>query len=134
MAIKEQATQTVYDSNGKVVADAKIINNATRTVGCDAEGCDKQVSFTQATMQEAFAQNPWLATQARIIKTNDERTLVYCSDECTIKAAATGVMNVPTKKVVELVEGSDALKKAEQLGATVQGVDSQIKKGPVLVK
>lgn len=134
MGIQEQAVTTVYDSKGAVVVDPKIINNATRTVSCDAEGCDKKVTFSQATMQEAFAQNPWLATSARIIKTNDDRSLVYCSDECTIKAAATGVMNVPTKKVIELAEGTDALKNAEKLGKVVEQSNAAIKKGPQLVK
>jgi hypothetical protein len=72
------------------------INSTFVTISCDAPECLHTTTFPQTEEGEktAFSENVWM-NSLRFIQTLDQRKFVYCSDECAIKATATGVHNKP---------------------------------------
>jgi hypothetical protein len=97
------------------------------TINCDSPGCGKTVTFpaTEQGQAEALQETAWLHALRSIILP-DGRKPSYCSDECEIKAVATGVHNkLEPKKIISA--GGDAgvglaAKAAAQAAATTQAL------------
>ena len=129
MSIQDDQTPEVFDADGKSVVNARIVEKHIRTMSCDAEGCPKTITFDPNLALQVVAANPWVSN-VRIVRTGDNRTLIYCSDECIVKAATSGVMNIPTKKVIDIATGANALQQAIQQAEVQKAVEAGIRSGP----
>jgi hypothetical protein len=106
-----------------------IIDQQYRTIKCDGQ-CGKSVTFNLKEAKETITANPWIQG-VRVVTTGDGRIFTYCSDDCEVAGATTGNHNLPTKKVVSIVEGSDAaIKQAAAEASAREQVDAAIRKGP----
>lgn len=80
-----------------------VVESKFVTFSCDAPECGKAITFaaTPEDHKVAVVENPWL-TSMRYIKTASGKDLSYCSDECEIKAVATGAHNpVEPKRIID---------------------------------
>lgn len=104
------------------------------TVSCDAEGCDKNVTFeeSQAGEQGALQDNPWLSNIRHIIPTGTvvngqrlDRKFSYCSDECEAKAIATGAHNKLEPKRIVTADTQQAAQLAARAAQSAQALKQQ---------
>ena len=80
-----------------------VVQSQFVTFSCDGPECGKATTFaaTQEDQKVAVISNPWL-NGMRFIKTADGREVAYCSDECEVKAVATGAHNkLEPKRIVD---------------------------------
>jgi len=77
-----------------------VVESKFLTFSCDAPECGKAITFaaTQEDHKAALASNPWLTTM-RFIKAAGKE-VSYCSDECEIRAVATGAHNPVEPKLI----------------------------------
>ena len=97
------------------------------TLSCDGPECTKTTTFPQTEQgeQEAVQSNPWM-NSVRFTQTPDQRKFTYCSDECEIKATATGVHN---KKILVAPQGPNAVELAAQAALRAQQATQALKAG-----
>ena len=114
-----------------------LIDSAVRTMTCNGPECTHTVTFDRRTEKQTFDApgNEWLKS-VRIIQTVDSRNLLYCSDACEIKGAATGIHNLPEpKKIIEGVASSAQIEAAAAAAKQAELATAAIKSGqPVNVK
>jgi hypothetical protein len=103
------------------------VKNSFITITCDGPACDKTVTFaeTQEGFNEALQSNTWMNC-IRVIGTPDQRKFVYCSDECEVKATATGVHN---KKLLVTPQGPNAAQLAAEAALRAQQATQALKSG-----
>lgn len=80
----------------------------SRTIKCDAEGCDKVHVFNPQDAQEVIALPDWIKT-TRSVELGNRTKFEYCSDACEIKATNAGkhvVPEPPTAPGPKLVGGA----------------------------
>jgi len=80
-----------------------VIQSSFITFSCDAFECGNTVTFaaTKEDRDAAAISSPWINAM-RFVKTADGREVSYCSDECEIKAIATGAHNrIEPKRIVD---------------------------------
>lgn len=128
MAITEEQIIEIFDATGNLLPAATAVGKRIVTVSCDAEGCDKTISFDAASMQQVMAANPW-TQNVRTILTSDNRKLTYCCDDCEVKGAATGSHNIPVKKVIDIATGANAMKDAAAQAKAQQAAETAIRTG-----
>ena len=84
-----------------------IINTVYATVTCEGPECQKTVTYLAADEQVELSkpENAWVLKTARTVVNlvpapGQQKPIphLYCSDECEVKATATGVHNVPEPK------------------------------------
>jgi hypothetical protein len=84
-----------------------IQNVVYATVTCEGPECKKTVTYltSEEQMVLSLPDNAWVLKTARVVTNlapapGQQKPLphLYCSDECEIKATATGVHNVPEPK------------------------------------
>jgi hypothetical protein len=84
-----------------------IINTNYITVTCDNLECSKTVTYLSTDEQQELSkpENAWVIKTARtavnlVAAPGQQKPVprLYCSDACEIKAAATGIHNVPEPK------------------------------------
>ena len=99
------------------------------TFSCDGPECKNTTTFvkTQEGQQKAMADNPWL-NSLRFVQTADGHQKTYCSDECELKAIATGSHNKQQKKIVETANNRD-VELAAQAAARAVEATKAIKQG-----
>lgn len=98
------------------------------TVSCDAEGCDKIVTFPNDSKEagmKVVQDNPWM-NSLRTVQTIDGRKFVYCSDTCTAVALGAGVFNKP---LIEIPTTPNAAKLAAEAEARARQATQQLKTG-----
>jgi len=78
-----------------------------RTIKCDNEKCDKEVTFNVQDQAAIAALPDWLRTYRNVVLGNNAR-FGYCSDECEVEGVTSGVHNVPEPKKVEVATPADA--------------------------
>lgn len=119
------------DAGGSPIPGAGVVQKQVRTIKCDSEGCKNEIAFdpSPAAAQLVIAANPWMNT-VKVVTTGDGRNLCYCSDECVVKAATSGVLNMPTKKVIDIATGANAMKAAVQQAEMQKASDAALKQGP----
>ena len=108
-----------------------ILNTTIRTVGCDAEGCDKNVMFDVKDEKTVFEnpENAWLKT-TRVVNTLDQRAVVYCSDICEVQAVGTGAHNLPEpKRIVEAASNPASVALAAEAAKRVSEATTALKAG-----
>jgi hypothetical protein len=113
-----------------------VVESTFVTISCDGAGCGKSVTFarTKEDQQQAQKDSPWMV-HTRHVRTPDGREISYCSDECEIKAAGTGIHNIPEQKRIvpdanqaQVNLAAEAAKRAAQATAALkagQGVQVQ---------
>lgn len=106
-----------------------IIDSVIRTIGCDADGCGKQVIFDRKDEQTTFADpnNVWLKA-TRVVQSADGRNIVYCSDACEVKGAGTGKHNIPEAPKVAVANPAQA-EAAGKLAAARAQAEQAIRSG-----
>ena len=84
-----------------------IQNTVYATVSCEGPECKKTVTYLTSEEQQVLSlpDNTWVLKTARVVTNlmpapGQQKPMphLYCSDECEIKATATGVHNVPEPK------------------------------------
>jgi hypothetical protein len=84
-----------------------IQNTVYATVSCEGPECKKTVTYLASEEQQELSkpENVWVTKTARIVSNlapapgqQKPQQRLYCSDECEVKATATGVHNVPEPK------------------------------------
>jgi len=97
------------------------------TLTCDGLECGKTITFpqTEAGEKEATQANPWL-NSIRFVQTGDKRQFLYCSDECAIKATATGIHN---QKVIIAPQGPNTVEQAAFAALKAQQATAALKAG-----
>lgn len=128
MGITEDQIIEIFDASGKLIPDATAVGKRLMTVSCDAEGCDKTISFDPASMQQVLAANPW-TQNVRTILTSDNRKQTYCCDDCEVKGVTTGNHNIPVKKVIDIATGTNAMKDAAAQAKAQQAAETAIRTG-----
>ena len=75
--------------------------SSVRTIKCDAPECTNTITYDRKAEKQVFEapENAWLRS-TRVIQTADGRNLAYCSDACTVKGAASGVLNLPVAPAI----------------------------------
>jgi threonine synthase len=114
-----------------------VINTVYNTVTCEGLGCTKTVTFLAQDEQVELAkpENAWVLKTARnvvnlIAAPGQQKPVphLYCSDECEVKATATGIHNVPEPKQIvsepasaqAVAAAAAAAKRAEQATAALR--------------
>lgn len=105
-----------------------IVDVQIRTVTCNAEGCNKTVTFDQKDAQSAFENNPWLKT-LRIVQTAQGRNFCYCSDEHEISSVAAGFHNPEEPKKVIAVPQAGAIAQAAAAAKAQEDANKALKSG-----
>lgn len=102
-----------------------IVNTVYATISCEGPECGKSVTFLTSEEQQELAkpENAWVAKTARVVTNlaaapgqQKPQPRLYCSDECEIKATATGVHNVPEPKRI-IAEPASAAQVAQAAAA-----------------
>jgi len=84
-----------------------IQNTVYATISCEGPECKKTVTFLTSEEQVVLSQpeNAWVQKTARVVTNlapapGQQKPIprLYCSDECEVKATATGIHNVPEPK------------------------------------
>lgn len=107
-----------------------ILDTVIRTIACDGPGCDKQVLFDRKAEKETFENpdNVWLKS-CRVVQSADGRNIVYCSDTCEVKGAATGKHNIPEPPKVVTDANPAAIAAAAAAAARTKEADQAIRGG-----
>jgi hypothetical protein len=107
-----------------------IIDIQVRTITCNAPDCGHTVTFDRREEKQVFEtpENAWLKT-SRVVQTADGRNLVYCSDECTVKGAATGIMNVPLAPAIIPGANAQAVAIAARAAEQARAAEHAIREG-----
>jgi hypothetical protein len=125
-AIFDRAQEKENFEKHKVsVADAQF-----RTITCDGPGCDKQIAYDRTQEKQTFEkpENVWLRS-TRVTQTADGRNIVYCSDTCEVKGAATGTHNIPEPPKIITAANPAAIAAAAQAAANARQADAAIREG-----
>ena len=108
-------------------------------VKCDRPGCTNEAKYN-ALDKEAVAtvkkDNPWIQS-VRIVKAQDGREFLYCSDICEIEQIKLGVHNPPEQKRIIEAGSSAAVAAAAAAADAARKSDENLKAGsggPILVK
>lgn len=108
-------------------------------VKCDRPGCPSEAKY-DALNKESVAtvkvENPWIQS-IRIVKAQDGREFLYCSDICEIEQIKTGVHNPPEQKRIIEAGSQAAVQAAAAAADAARQSDVNLKAGtggPVLVK
>lgn len=89
----------------------------SRTIKCEAEGCEHTVTFNPQVPEDVIALPDWIRT-TRTVQLGNRASFTYCGDVCEVKGVTTGNHNVPDPKIVEPATGADQ-KAAEQATDTI---------------
>lgn len=108
-------------------------------VKCDRPGCPSEAKY-DALNKESVAtvkvENPWIQS-IRIVKAQDGREFLYCSDICEIEQIKLGVHNPPEQKRIIEAGSTAAVQAAAAAADAARQSDINLKAGtggPVLVK
>lgn len=107
-----------------------ILDSVIRTISCDAPNCGKQVLFDRKDEKVTFEnpENVWLKS-TRVVQSADGRNIVYCSDACEVKGAATGTHNIPEAPKIVTATSPAAIAVAAQAAANAQRTEKAIRDG-----
>src|SRR5271156_1517303 len=107
-----------------------IIDATIRTISCDGPECKRSIIFDRTQEKAVFdtPENSWLKT-TRVVQTADNRNLLYCSDVCTVKGVATGVLNIPEAPKVIPAGNAAAIAQAAHSAAAARAADEAIRNG-----
>lgn len=114
----------------EIIFDAKnVVQSAIRTIKCDADDCTKEVIYDRKDEAATFQapENAWLKT-TRVVQSADGRNIVYCSDSCEVKGAATGKHNVPEPPKVAVASPAH-VEAAAKLAAARKNADQALRDG-----
>lgn len=116
-----------------------VINTIYNTVSCEGPDCPKTVTFlaTDEQVELAKPENSWVLKTARTVVNlvpapGQQKPIprLYCSDECEVKAAATGVHNVPEpKRIVTEPASAQAVAAAAAAAQRAQAATEVLKSG-----
>ena len=84
----------------------------SRTIKCEADGCENSVTFNPQVEGDILSLPAWVRT-TRTVQLGNRSSFTYCSDVCEVKGVTTGNHNVPEPKAVEPATAQDQ-KQAEQ--------------------
>lgn len=108
-------------------------------VKCDRPGCPSEAKY-DALNKEAVStvkvENPWIQS-IRIVKAQDGREFLYCSDICEIEQIKSGVHNPPEQKRIIEASSPAAVAAAKAAADASRASDQNLKAGtggPILVK
>ncbi|SRR6266851_975002 len=107
-----------------------ILDTVIRTIACDGPECTKQVLFDRKEEKAVFENpdNAWLKS-TRVVQSADGRNIVYCSDTCEVKGAATGKHNIPEAAKVVTDANPAAIAAAAQAASRARQADQAIRDG-----
>ena len=116
-----------------------LINTVYSTVVCEGPGCEKSVTYLASEEQTELAkpENAWVRLTARVVQNlipapgqQRPQARLFCSDECEIKSAATGVHNVPEpKRIVNEPANAAQVAQAAEAAARAQKATQALKAG-----
>lgn len=89
----------------------------SRTIACEAEGCEHSVTFNPQVQEDVIGLPDWIRT-TRTVQLGNRASFTYCSDVCEVKGVTTGNHNVPEPKQVAEATAADQ-KAAEQATDTI---------------
>lgn len=114
-----------------------LVNTVYSTVTCEV--CEKTVTYMAQEEREILSkpENAWVVKTARFVMNlipgqgqEKPKQHLFCSDECTIKASGTGVLNVPEpKRIVAPAASADAVKLAAQAAENARKATEAMKAG-----
>lgn len=100
------------------------------TFTCDE--CSKTTTFqmTQDDRSKAITEDPWIDTIRVIKRAGDGAEVLYCGDECEIKAAGAGKHNKPEEKKIIVDAGNSAsVQLAAKAAEAARAATAKIKQG-----
>jgi hypothetical protein len=100
----------------------------TTIVKCERDGCEHDISFDQASKEQAINDNPWLKGY-RTVQTGDGRSIGYCSDVCEVKGVETGKHNIPEAPKIVASANAAAVAAAANAAANAKAQDAAIRGG-----
>jgi hypothetical protein len=116
-----------------------VINTIYNTVTCEWSECGKTTTFLATEEQQELSkpENAWVIKTARTVVNlvpapGQQKPIprLYCSDECLIKAAATGIFNVPEpKRIVTEPASAQAVAAAAAAAQRAQAATEALKSG-----
>ena len=116
-----------------------LINTVYSSVICEGPGCTKAATYLASEERTELSkpENAWVRTTARVVQNlipapGQERpqARLYCSDECEVKATATGVHNVPEpKRIVAEPANAAQVAQAAEAAARAQKATQALKAG-----
>jgi hypothetical protein len=105
-----------------------LINTQFSTLTCDQ--CKKTVTYPATEEQAILSQpeNSWVIKTARIVQNmvpapgqQRPQAYLYCSDECEVTSAGTGVHNVPEPK--KIISGQASAASVAQAAAVAKAAE-----------
>lgn len=115
------------------------VNTVYITLTCEGPGCDKTITYLATKEQEelAKAENSWVLKTARRVLNlipapgqQKPAEHLFCGDVCTIKAAESGVLNVPEpKRIIEGAASAQAVAQAAAAAKAAEEATRQMKAG-----
>lgn len=100
------------------------------TFTCDE--CSKSATFqmTKEERDKAVVQDPWIDTIRVIKRAGDGAEVLYCGDECEIKAAGAGKHNKPEeKKIITDAGNSASVQLAAKAAEAARAASARLKQG-----
>lgn len=118
-----------------------LINTVYSTISCEGPDCVKTVTFLASDERTELSkpENAWIIKTARIVQNltpapgqEKPQARLYCSDECEVRATATGVHNVPEpRRIIGTPASAAQVAQAAAAAYQAQQVAADIKAGPV---
>lgn len=83
-----------------------IQDKITRTIQCDAAGCENKVVFDPQNGDDVTRLPDWLKGVRQTVR-GDKAQFTYCSDVCEVKGVTTGNHNLPEPKKIATATEAD---------------------------
>lgn len=116
-----------------------LVNTVYSTITCEGPGCEKTITFLASEEQQVLSkpENAWVTKTARVVTNlmpapgqQKPQAHLYCSDVCTIKAAETGVLNVPEpKRIVSEPASAAAVAQAAAAAKQAEAATAALRAG-----